>query len=108
LFVLARNTQFVKARSRRRHTGFRQQHHFTTPQVFIPVQGCSKLPGRTKARTLDQILHTIPGLGKIVLVNPKACMGRNPATGETIEIAAKRVVKFRVAKAATDAILGSK
>jgi DNA-binding protein HU-beta len=51
---------------------------------------------------------TIPGLGKIVLVNRKARMGRNPATGETIKIAAKRAVKFRVAKAAKDAILGSK
>jgi DNA-binding protein HU-beta len=51
---------------------------------------------------------TIPGLGKIVLINRKARMGRNPATGETIKIAAKRVVKFRVAKAAKDAILGTK
>jgi DNA-binding protein HU-beta len=51
---------------------------------------------------------TIPGLGKIVLVNRKARMGRNPATGEPIKIAAKRVVKFRVAKAAKDAILGPK
>jgi DNA-binding protein HU-beta len=51
---------------------------------------------------------TIPGLGKIVLVDRKARMGRNPATGETIKIAAKRVVKFRVAKAAKDAILGAK
>ena len=51
---------------------------------------------------------TIPGLGKIVLVNRKARMGRNPATGESIKIAAKRVVKFRVAKAAKDAILGAK
>ncbi|HEU5123823.1 MAG TPA: HU family DNA-binding protein [Verrucomicrobiae bacterium] len=51
---------------------------------------------------------TIPGLGKLVLVNRKARMGRNPATGETIKIAAKRVVKFRVAKAAKDAILGAK
>jgi DNA-binding protein HU-beta len=51
---------------------------------------------------------TIPGLGKIVLVNRKARMGRNPATGEQIKIAAKRVVKFRVGKAAKDAILGGK
>ena len=51
---------------------------------------------------------TIPGLGKLVLVNRKARMGRNPATGETIKIAAKRVVKFRVAKAAKNAILGAK
>ena len=51
---------------------------------------------------------TLPGLGKLVLVNRKARMGRNPATGATIKIAAKRVVKFRVAKAAKDAILGKK
>jgi DNA-binding protein HU-beta len=51
---------------------------------------------------------TIPGLGKLVLVNRKARMGRNPATGEVIQIKAKKVVKFRVAKAAKDAILGKK
>lgn len=51
---------------------------------------------------------TLPGLGKLVLVNRKARVGRNPATGEQINIAAKRVVKFRVAKAAKDAILGTK
>jgi DNA-binding protein HU-beta len=51
---------------------------------------------------------TIPGLGKLVLVNRAARIGRNPATGEQIQIKAKRVVKFRVAKAAKDAILGTK
>ncbi len=51
---------------------------------------------------------TLPGLGKLVLVNRAARMGRNPATGEEIKIPAKRVVKFRVAKAAKDAILGAK
>jgi len=48
---------------------------------------------------------TLPGLGKIVLVNRKARMGRNPQTGEPIKIPAKRVVKFRVAKAAKEAVL---
>jgi len=51
---------------------------------------------------------TLPGLGKLVLVNRKARMGRNPQTGEPIKIPAKRVVKFRVAKAAKDNILGLK
>jgi DNA-binding protein HU-beta len=50
----------------------------------------------------------LPGLGKLVLVNRKARIGRNPATGEQIQIPAKKVVKFRVAKAAKDAILGKK
>ena len=49
---------------------------------------------------------TLPGLGKLELKNRKARMGRNPKTGEPIQIKAKRVVKFRVAKAAKDAILG--
>jgi len=47
---------------------------------------------------------TFPGVGKLKLVNRKARMGRNPATGETIHIPAKTVVKFTVAKAAKDAI----
>ena len=51
---------------------------------------------------------TLPGLGKLVLVHRKARLGRNPATGAQIKIPAKRVVKFRVAKAAKDAILGAK
>jgi len=47
----------------------------------------------------------IPGLGKLVLVNRKARKGRNPATGEAIDIPAKRVVKFRIAKIAKVSIL---
>ena len=51
---------------------------------------------------------TLPGVGKLVLVKRKARMGRNPATGETIKIKAKTVVKFRVAKACKDAIIPPK
>ena len=42
---------------------------------------------------------TLPGLGKLVLVQRKARMGRNPQTGEAIKIPAKTVLKFRIAKA---------
>lgn len=48
---------------------------------------------------------TVPGLGKLVVQKRKARMGRNPATGEAIKIPAKTVLKFRIAKAAKDAIL---
>ncbi len=48
---------------------------------------------------------TVPGLGKLVKKHRAARMGRNPATGETIKIGAKTVVKFRVSKSAKDAIL---
>ncbi len=50
----------------------------------------------------------IPGIGKLVLVKRKARMGRNPATGATIKIPAKTVVKMRIAKAAKDAIVPGK
>ena len=48
---------------------------------------------------------TLPGIGKLVLVDRKERMGRNPKTGEAIKIPAKKVVKFRVAKAAKEGIL---
>lgn len=51
---------------------------------------------------------TIPGVGKLVLVKRKARVGRNPQTGVAIKIPAKKVVKFRVAKACKDAVLGTK
>ena len=47
---------------------------------------------------------TIPGLGKLVVVNRKARWGHNPATSEKIKIKAKKALKFRIAKAAKDAV----
>jgi len=47
----------------------------------------------------------VMNLGKLLKQNRKARMGRNPATGEAIKIPAKTVVKFRLAKAAKDALL---
>ena len=50
---------------------------------------------------------TLPGLGKLVLADRAARMGRNPKTGDPIQIPAKTVLKFRLAKAAKEAIVGS-
>jgi DNA-binding protein HU-beta len=90
----------------------------TKSQIIGAVAETTGLTKKQAAATLEAIVNlayknaknsfTLPGLGKLVLVNRKARMGRNPATGEAIKIAAKRVVKFRVAKAAKDAILGDK
>jgi len=87
-------------------------------QVAAEVAGKAGLTKKQAAEILDHIAQlaykhakntfTLPGLGKLVLVNRKARIGRNPATGAQIQIPAKRVVKFRVAKAAKDAILGAK
>ena len=49
---------------------------------------------------------TFPGIGKLVKQKRKARICRNPKTGESIKIAAKTVVKFRVAKAVKDSLLG--
>jgi DNA-binding protein HU-beta len=51
---------------------------------------------------------TIPGLGKLIKHRRKARKGHNPATGEQIKIPAKTLLKFRVGKAATDAVVGAK
>lgn len=84
------------------------------------IQKLSESEGLTKAQvksvlnSLSSLAYkeakngfTIPGLGKLVLVKRKARKGRNPATGEEIKIPAKKVIKFRVAKAAKDAITGT-
>lgn len=57
------------------------------------------------AEAKSEGMFTVPGLGKLVLVDRKARQGRNPQTGEVIQIPAKKVVKFRIAKACKDAIL---
>ena len=50
---------------------------------------------------------TLPGIGKLVLVHRGARAGRNPSTGETIQIPAKTVVKFRVAKVCKESVLSA-
>ncbi len=87
-------------------------------QIAAAIAEKSGISKRQATDILEQIAElayknakntfTLPGLGKLVLVNRAARLGRNPATGEQIQIPAKRVVKFRVAKAAKDAILGAK
>ncbi len=90
----------------------------TKSQITDYVAKKAELSKKLAAQILDDIAQlaykeakntfTLPGLGKLVLSNRKARTGRNPQTGEAIKIPAKRVVKFRVAKAAKDAILGKK
>jgi DNA-binding protein HU-beta len=85
-------------------------------QIIAHMAAKMDLPKKQVAAGLEEFVKlayreakntfTIPGLGKLVLVNRAARMGRNPATGETISIPAKRVVKFRIAKQAKEAILG--
>jgi DNA-binding protein HU-beta len=87
----------------------------TKSQIIAGVAEATGIAKKQAACALEALVNmaykgagdgfTIPGLGKLVKVKRKARMGRNPATGETISIPAKTVLKFRVAKAAKDAIL---
>lgn len=53
----------------------------------------------------------VPGIGKLVLSEraPREMVMRfGPKAGQTVKVPKKKVLKFRVAKAAKDAILGRK
>ena len=90
-----------------------------TQIVQTPADSC-EITKKVAKSLLDTLAHiavtevkknglfVLPGIGRLVRVDRKARMGRNPATGAAIKIAAKKVVKFRVAKAAKDAIVPPK
>lgn len=81
--------------------GVAEQVGVTKKQAAAAVEALVQLAYKNAANGF-----TIPGLGKLIKIKRKARMGRNPATGEAIKIPAKTVLKFRVAKAAKDAVLG--
>jgi DNA-binding protein HU-beta len=51
---------------------------------------------------------SLPGFGKLVLSERKAREGRNPQTGETIQIPAKTTLKFRLGKGLKDTVVPKK
>lgn len=89
----------------------------TKSQLLALLSEATEISKKDVGRLLDELANmaykevkkvgefTVPGFGKMVKANRKARMGRNPATGEEIKIPAKTVVKFRLAKAAKDAVL---
>jgi nucleoid DNA-binding protein len=70
-------------------------------QAKAAIEGLTKLI-ETTIKKGGQVPLT--GLGKFKVAKRKARMGRNPATGEPIKIAAKTVVKFSVAKNLKDLV----
>ena len=87
----------------------------TKSQIIAEVAetaGISKMQAETAIEALIKMAHKgasdgfkIPGLGKLIKVQRQARTGRNPATGETIQIPAKTVLKFRISKECKDAVL---
>jgi DNA-binding protein HU-beta len=88
----------------------------TQNQLVKHLAETCEVSNRVSKQLLDALAETaikevrksgafvVPGLGKLVRTDRKARLGRNPATGATINIPAKRVVKFRVGKAVKEAI----
>ena len=84
-------------------------------QIIADIAECAGISKKQAKAAIEGLVEmayreaknsfTIPGLGKLVRVQRKARMGRNPATGEAIHIPAKTVLKFRIAKAAKDSVL---
>lgn len=63
------------------------------------------------ANTLTDVMRSgdsvnIPGFGIFTSKERPAHMGRNPATGESVEIPAKRVAIFKPSKLLKDAVKG--
>ncbi len=87
----------------------------TKTQIMATLAERSGLQKKDVQRLMDELANlayqeaangfTVPGIGKLVMVNRAARMGRNPATGEQIHIPAKTAVKFRVSKACKEAVL---
>ncbi len=89
----------------------------TKSQIISHFAGTFELPKKAAAAIVDEVAalavsetkksgsFTLPGIGKLVISKRKARMGRNPATGESIKIPAKTVVKMRIAKACKEAIV---
>ncbi len=92
----------------------------TKGQIVTHFAEKFELPKKTTSALIDEMVSlavsetkkagsfTIPGIGKLVLQKRKARRGRNPATGEPINIPAKTVVKMRIAKACKEAIVPPK
>jgi DNA-binding protein HU-beta len=113
----ARLLKFNKGESRRRYMADKRMTQSQLVKKIAAVCGVSNKSAKTfvdtyaavaVAETKKNGIFVLPGIGRLVRVDRKARMGRNPATGETIKIAAKKVVKFRVAKAVKDAIVPPK
>jgi DNA-binding protein HU-beta len=98
----------------------RRQLNMTKTELQIALAAATQTDKRTAAVFLDTLSNlaykeikkngefVLPGFGKLVKQKRKARVGLNPKTQQKLKIPAKTVVKFRVAKAAKDAIFGGK
>ncbi len=87
----------------------------TKNQIITHLATKTKQTKKVATQFLDELVKlsykeakkefVLPGLGKLKVAQRNQRMGRNPATGASILIPAKKVLKFRISKSAKDAIL---
>ncbi|MCB0344842.1 MAG: HU family DNA-binding protein [Bdellovibrionales bacterium] len=91
---------------------------FSQTELFDCIKDCCELDNRRTAKDVytafSEMIQDalkkgykvpLPGIGKMQVRRSKARMGRNPATGETIRIAAKKRVRLTPSKACKEAVL---
>jgi DNA-binding protein HU-beta len=78
-----------------------EQHHFTKKQSLTMMED---LIGMITKHLKKRERVKIAGLGILQVRNRAARMGRNPATGEAIQIKASKKVAFRASKDLKEAI----
>jgi DNA-binding protein HU-beta len=88
----------------------------TKDQLISDIAEAIDTPKATVRAALEQLSEivsdalengdeiTLPGIGKLKVSERPARAGRNPQTGQSIQIAAKKIVKYVPAKALADAI----
>lgn len=90
----------------------------TKAQIITTISDKTELTKKQVLAVFDEITaltyknakngFTLPGIGKVVMMSRSARVCRNPQTGEPVKVPARKVLKFRFAKAAKDAILPAK
>ena len=90
---------------------------FTKQQVIETIAQKTGAEKRTVEAILDSMAQlayqnakdefTVPGIGKLIVVDRKARTARNPKTGAQVQVPAKKALKFRISKVAKDAVLGA-
>ena len=81
------------------HIAERTQQSKKDTNIFLDALGDALRESLARGQEV-----VLPGVGKFTVKARPARTGRNPATGETIQIAARKVPAFNFAKALKDAV----
>jgi DNA-binding protein HU-beta len=105
------------SRKNKEKTNMAKKVPSTKSEIMVAIAEAAGISKKQAAAAYDALLQIayagaklpkglmLPGLGKILKAKRKARVGLNPLTKEKIKIPAKTVAKFRLCKAAKEAVL---